>query len=221
MPSAQALSVSETTPSPFLNLGKRLLRLAILFAVQCLYFPINRYVQGGVMLSTPLDAFIPLWPIWAVPYLLSLQWWAIAFIWAALKMPDDLYRAFVVALLGVMLTSYLVYIIYPTYIERPVLAGTDWATELVRLIYSQDRVYNAFPSGHTYFTVLIALFWWDWKLRLRWLWVAITLLVLLSTLFTRQHNLPDLAGGTALAYAGYRLSLWWLTRDNDPSQASA
>ncbi len=135
-----------------------------------LYIPINRTVQGGVILSLPWDENVPFWPIWAVPYLLSILWWMASFIWAAWKMDDDRYRAFVAAALAVMLTAYAVYMLYPTYVERPALEGHSWQVELVRSIYSNDRLNNAFPSGHVYTTMLIALFWWDWRPKLRWLW---------------------------------------------------
>jgi membrane-associated phospholipid phosphatase len=192
--------------------GMRLAWLIVLFLVQSLYFPINRSIQGGVVLATPWDASIPLWPVWVIPYLLSLVWWAGCFVWAAWKMEDGLYRAFVTSLIVVMVASYVVYVLYPTYIVRPSLQGNDWLTNLVRLLYENDRVNNAFPSGHTYTTVLIALFWWRWYPRQRWLWATIAVVVLLSTLFTRQHNIPDLFGGIAFAYLGYRLGLWWARR---------
>jgi membrane-associated phospholipid phosphatase len=201
-------SHTSTAMSPSARIGW----LVVLFLAQLLYFPINRNVQGGVVLDTHWDSAIPLWPVWAVPYLLSLVWWMTSFIWATWKMEDTLYRAFAVGTLSVIFFSYLVYIFYPTYIERPVLEGNNWATDLVRFIYSQDRVYNAFPSGHTYTTVLISLFWSRWFPRKRWLWITIAVIVLLSTLFTGQHNLPDLLAGTLLAWGGYRFGLWWERR---------
>jgi hypothetical protein len=190
----------------------RLAWLIALFAVQLLYVPINRIVQGGVVLSTPWDAFIPFWPIWVLPYLLSLVWWTGCFIWAAWKMDHLLYRAFVISIIAVMLVSYVVYIVYPTYVVRPSLQGEDWLTEVVRLLYASDRVNNAFPSGHTYNTVLITLFWWHWRPGQRWLWLTITVIILLSTLFTHQHNLPDLAGGIVFSWLGYRFGLWWMKK---------
>jgi hypothetical protein len=188
----------------------RLAWLIAVFLVQFLYFPINRTVQGGVVLATPWDAHIPLWPIWVIPYLLSLAWWNGCFIWAAWKMDDDLYRAFVISLITVMLSSYIVYIVYPTYVVRPSLEADGWLIKIVDLLYENDRVNNAFPSGHTYNTVLITLYWWRWHPRQRWLWVAIMVVVLLSTLFTRQHNLPDLIGGIVFAWLGYHFGRWWV-----------
>jgi len=192
--------------------NSRLAWLIVLFAVQLLYVPINRTIQGGVVLSLPWDLYVPFLPIWAVPYLLSILWWMASFIWAAWKMDDTRYRAFVVAALAVMLSAYLVYILCPTYVERPVLEGNSWQIDLVRSIYNNDRLNNAFPSGHTYTTVLITLFWWDWQPKLRWLWAAIAIVVVLSTLFTGQHNLLDPIGGIVWAYAGYRFGWWWVRR---------
>jgi membrane-associated phospholipid phosphatase len=186
--------------------------LLVLFAVQFLYFPINRTVQGGMILDIPLDDGVPFWPIWAVPYLLSLVWWTGCYVWAAVKMPDNLYRAFVTAALVVMLSSYVVYILFPTYVERPELQGSGWQIELVRTIYGSDRLNNAFPSGHTYNTMLIVFFWWIWQPKLRWLWAAIAMVIVLSTLFTGQHNLLDPVGGIIWAWLGYRFGLWWVER---------
>jgi signal transduction histidine kinase len=190
----------------------RLAWLVVFLVVQALYFPINRSVRGGLVLATPWDAHIPLWPIWALPYLLGLAWWAGCFVWAARKMDDDLYKAFITSLVAVNLVSYTIYLLYPTYVVRPSLEGDGWPMALMRLIYSQDRAYNAFPSGHTFTTVLIALFWWRWRPRWRWLWAGIAGVILLSTLFTRQHNLPDLVAGVVLAGMGYGLGLYVVGR---------
>jgi membrane-associated phospholipid phosphatase len=200
----------ETSTQPATALWVRLAWMAALFVVQWLYFPLNRMIQGGVVLRIPLlDDRIPLWPIWIIPYLLSLLWWTGCFIWAAWKMEDKLYYAFVIGAISVMLASYVVYLVYPTYVERPIVEGEDWLSDLVRYVYSNDRANNAFPSSHTYTTVLIALFWWRWRPRLRWLWVVIAVIIVLSTLFTGQHHSPDPVGGVIFAWLGYRFGLWW------------
>ncbi len=209
---AHQLSSQNVSGVPGRTQWKRLLWLLGVFAVQMLYFPINRTMHGGVILRTPLDDYIPLWPIWAVPYLLSLVWWEGAFVWAAIRMEGDRFRALAIATLAVMLTSYALYLVYPTYVERPTVQGSGWAADLVRAIYRNDRLHNAFPSGHTYFTTLIALFWWDWKPRLRWLWAATVAIVILATLFTGQHHLPDPLGGLLWAWLGYRFGIWWIAR---------
>ena len=195
-----------------MTIRTRVIFLLLLLFGQMLYLPINRIASGGVILAMRLDEHIPLWPAWSVPYLLSLPWWLGCYIWAALKMEAPLYRALLATTAAVMFAGYAVYLLYPTYVERPALPEHGWAAALVRLIYSSDRSYNAFPSGHTYTTAIIALFWWRWRPKGRPLWVVILVLVLLSTLFTGQHNIADLIGGILFAVAGQLLGLWFVRR---------
>ncbi len=190
----------------------RLAGVVLIVILQLLYIPINRTLQGGVVLRTPLDDLIPLWPIWIIPYLLSIAWWLGFTIWAAWKMDDTLYLAFVTAGVAMMLVSYLIHLLYPTYVQRLTLTGDSWAVQLLRFVYHQDRSYNAFPSGHTYNTVLVSLFWYRWQPRHWVLCLGTAVLILLSTLFTGQHNLPDLLGGIVVAWLGYHFGLWWATR---------
>jgi membrane-associated phospholipid phosphatase len=211
-PGTPAAASQRTVPLKMTRCG-RLAWLLALLAVQFLYFPLNRLVQGGVALRIPvLDNLVPLWPVWILPYLLSIVWWTACFLWAAWQMEADLYRALMSGAIAVMFCSYLFYLFFPTYVMRPEVTGSGFFYDIVRLVYGNDRVYNAFPSGHTYNAVLLALFWWRWKPRLRWLWVTIAALTVLSTLFTGQHHVADPLGGALLAWLGYRLGLWWAAR---------
>jgi membrane-associated phospholipid phosphatase len=47
---------------------------------------------------------------------------------------------------------------------------------------------------------------------LRWLWAGLAIVIILSTLFTGQHNLLDPIGGIVWAWTSYRFGLWWATR---------
>jgi membrane-associated phospholipid phosphatase len=190
-----------------LNLKRRLLLAFGLVCLQLLYLPVNRFASGGITLQTTLDKAIPIHPTWVVPYLLVLPWWLAGLLWAALRMEDRLYRAFIIAAVFTILVGTLIYILFPTYEPRPSISDTGWAAKLLRRVYLGDRPYNAFPSSHTYLTALISFFFWRWKPRLALLWLAILVIVLLSTLFTGQHSILDLVGGLFLAGAGAWLGL--------------
>lgn len=189
-----------------MSLKNRLLLLILLFFVQISYFPINRIVGNGVILKFPIDDSIPLLPLWAFPYLLSLIWWIGCFIWSCAKMDALLYKRFVFTILFVSIICYFIYILYPTYVVRPEIQGTGFQFDLMRFIYGSDRSYNAFPSGHTYTTTIIMIFWWKWFPKKWWLWLTITVIVLISTLFTRQHYMPDILAGISIAFIGYGIS---------------
>lgn len=185
---------------------KRATGVLVIFGALALYFPINRMVSGGIEARLVIDNLIPLWPVWAVPYILVILWWIAAPVWATVKMDKDLYKTMVIAALVMTLSSYVVYILYPTYVVRPELTGDGWAMDLMRLIYGNDRSYNALPSGHTYNTTLFAIFWWHWQPHLRLLWVATVLLVIPATLFTHQHNVLDPIFGIMWAFSAYAIA---------------
>jgi membrane-associated phospholipid phosphatase len=200
-----------------MDLKKRLILVCLIIGAQCLYTFTNRTMQGGWMPKTSLDNYIPIWPVWVVPYLLVIAVWVSFSLLAAWKMDERLFRAYVVASLATILPSMLFFVLYPTYVERPVVTGTDWASGLLRLLYANDRANNALPSGHMYFAVLLAYFVTRWKPRLLWFAVLMVILVICSTLFTGQHYVLDLVGGALFAAAGISFGMWWeYRRPNQP-----
>jgi membrane-associated phospholipid phosphatase len=198
-----------------MNNSKRLIWCALLFGIQALYFPLNRFLEGGMEFKTALDAYVPLWSIWALPYGLICVWWVTAYLWAAWRMEEGLYEAFFMASAFVSVAGLIIFTVFPTYVIRSALPGTDWTSQLLNWIYINDYMYNAFPSGHVYITTLIALFWSRWFPGWRWAMAGTVVLVILATLFTHQHYLPDPIGGLALAWFGYRIGLW-CAADRDP-----
>ena len=198
-----------------MNRLKRMIWCALLFGIQALYFPLNRFLEGGMEFKTVLDDYVPLLPIWVLPYGLICVWWIAAYLWAAWRMEEHLYEAFFIASAFASVTALTIFAVFPTYVIRPALAGTDWPTQLLSWIYTNDYMYNAFPSGHVYITTLIALFWSRWFPKWRWAFLVTVIMVILATLFTHQHNLPDPVGGLTLAWFSYRIGLWCVA-ERDP-----
>ncbi|MCZ2991436.1 phosphatase PAP2 family protein, partial [Acinetobacter baumannii] len=93
------------------------------------------------------------------------------------------------------------------------VVGTDVFSELVRYIYSIDQPVNCFPSIHvlTTFVIMLAAF----KRREQHVFEYYILtffgtLIILSTLFTKQHAFVDAVSGMTLAsilYFGVQLLL--------------
>lgn len=193
-----------------MRFAKRLSILIILLLVSALYFPLNRFLTNGYNLKTVLDAYIPIVPAFAIPYLLFLPFWIVAFLIAAWKMNDRLFRAFMIGSFSSTVIATLTYVLFPTYTDRPLINTNEWGASLLQLIYSKDNVFNAFPSEHVLYTTLIALFVTTW--RPTWT-MTLTLngsvvLVILATLFTGQHHLLDPLGGWVLGWGSYRFGLW-------------
>jgi membrane-associated phospholipid phosphatase len=182
--------------------SKRILFFSLFIISQAIYLPLNKYLQGGIALKTSLDEMIPILPFWSIPYMLWMFSWFWLCLWAALKMPTDLFKAFSTATLIVISSAMLVFITFPTYVDRPLLQGSGFGMDLLHWIYTNDGKYNAFPSGHIYLVTLTAIFYSRWHPRSTWFWTIVVLIVACSTLFTGQHYILDIAGGLIFAIAG-------------------
>jgi membrane-associated phospholipid phosphatase len=197
-----------------MNITKRVRLVILVVLCQCVYTLTNRMMHGGVLLDTPLDHLIPLWPIWVVPYFLMLGVWVSFDLWALFKMEDRLFKAYIIASLVTIVPSMMIFIFWPTYVLRPQITGQDWASNLLRLLYANDQPNNAFPSGHMYFAVLVAYFGTRWKPGLRWPMIAMVMMIIGATLFTKQHYVLDLVGGAAMAAIGTFVGITWVFGGN-------
>jgi len=209
-------AIEEGTGQITLPLGKRLLWIAIIWAIQLIYLPTSSWLTGGIAPKLSIDIF-PVWPVWVVPYVLCYPLWFAGFAWAAFKMSDRLFRAFASACLVTVSVSIVIFFIYPTYVPAAVLHGSDLFTSLLRFFHEGTGRYNALPSGHIYITALLALFYSLWYPRYRLLWWSIVAIVSLSTLFTAQHYILDIVAGLIVAALGYYVGLKWTGFSSVPS----
>ncbi len=193
---------------PDMTFAKRFLWLLLFLLVCALYIPLNKLLTTGYNLKTALDAYIPLVPLFTVPYLLFIPYWIAAFLFAAWKMDDRMFRALMIGSVGAAAVATLTYFLFPTYTARPAIGAAGWSASLLKLVYSNDNVFNAFPSGHALYTTLVALFVSTWRPKWSLALNGTVVLVVLATLLTGQHHLVDPVGGIALGWAGYRFGLW-------------
>lgn len=142
------------------------------------------------------ERHIPFWPMMVVPYL-SID----VFFLAAPFLCRDRAEMGVytrrVALAILVAGMFFVFMPLRFAFERPVTNG--WAAALLNAFVALDRPFNLFPSLHVALSVLLA----DVYLRratgvLRIACGTWFVLVGLSTLFTYQHHVVDVAGGLAL-----------------------
>ena len=181
----------------------RLIWLLIILVSLALYFPINRLAHGGMELSLPIDSLIPLFPPAVVPYLFGTILFVTFPVWAAFRTTTVEFKAFTTSWLLATGISYAVYIAFPTFVNRPESVSTDFFSKVISLLYQTDKAYNAAPSGHAAYTILILLFLSNRHPRWRLLWLTGGLTILASTLLTRQHNVMDVISGIGLGVFAY------------------
>lgn len=189
------------------SLKKRILVISGILLIQFNYSIATRVMQDGVIPKLPIDVF-PLQPIWAVPYALWYPIIVAGGIWLILKSDERLFREFSAGFLLTCVLGVLTFYFLPTYIIDSPLPETDIFTKLLLLLRAMDGDYAAFPSAHVYVTAILAFSFNRWYPKYGWLWLFIYVMISLSTLFTHQHYILDVVGGTIYAWVGYRFGLW-------------
>jgi len=197
-------------PDGGLNRGRLAVAVAcgyVLFAGT--YLPINLFSVGRAahQLWLPGEARIPLVPefefLYVLTYLLPLGLVA----W----LPDT--RAFRRTGLAFTLTlavAYATYLLFPVYLERPVLEVGSLATYLLSLEY-HDPSYNHFPSLHVAISWLVYLACRD-AVRLRGVFLVLVIGISISTVFVKQHYAVDVLAGALLAWGAWAAAGRWATR---------
>jgi membrane-associated phospholipid phosphatase len=190
------------------------LLFAVLFpGVGILYPLINRLAADfgrHYIWQFPIDDWIPLSKYFVIPYYYWYVQIIVSIAWMVFSpRTGRLLHRMTLAINFSMIISSVFFVLLPTQMIRPEIAGQDPLAQLLRALYSVDQPYNLFPSIHVAYSVVMARFW---KLAgPRRLWFQLinyggTTMVVLSTVFTKQHYSPDILGGLAVAWISWRLS---------------
>lgn len=198
---------------PVVRRRRRIVWVAIILVSMALYFPINRFAHGGVQLSLPLDQFIPFYSPFIIPYLLGTLLFIGMPVWSAFKAQSGEFEEYAFSILLATCVSYITYLVFPTYVTRPEIVSKDLFSNAMNILYQADLIYNAAPSGHAFYSSLSFLYLLRWKPRFKSVWLAGWIIILASTLLTRQHYIPDLIAGLFLAglawaIGGYLRKKW-------------
>ncbi|HMA92193.1 MAG TPA: phosphatase PAP2 family protein [Polyangiaceae bacterium] len=190
-------------PQPASSLQIRVYeRLAAAAWVYLLYFGgyglVNRRLRIAdcTDLTLSLDRYIPFLSEFVAPFYLA---YLIVLVPALVIRDRRLLGHAVVAFTALVLLSCLLFVLFPTYVPRPTIAGSSLSDALVGAIYAADRPSCAFPSLHVSSVALSALVLRRESRRYgRLLWPCVGL-VALSTLFIKQHVVLDVLGGLGVA----------------------
>ena len=160
--------------------------------------------------STFLDDWFPLAPAWSVVY---GSLFLAALLPAFVLHEPLLFRRTILAYLVAWLVAYAFFLAYPTLCPRPVrLEGDGFNVWLLRVIYGSDHRYNCFPSLHVAQCFIAAMACRVVHKPMGDVLLAWAALVMVSTLYTKQHYAADAIAGAALAFAAAA----WMLRGVQP-----
>lgn len=156
-------------------------------------------------LTTAFDIKTPYIAAFIIPYNVWYPFILFCMFYLLIVHRDAYYRTIIGLDIGLVI-CYIVFVFFQTTVQRPELIGNDFFTKIVRITYSSDRPFNCFPSIHVFTTttMMISIFTSDKTGKImRRSTLIIGVLIILSTLFVKQHVVMDVVGGIALSTAMY------------------
>lgn len=172
------------------------------FSYMLFYFPVFSHLEKTVtsgyhLIHMPIDDKIPFCEFFIIPYMLWFTFVIIGLAYFFFKDAWEFSRLCI--FLGVGMTVFLIVsAVYPNGQDlRPLVFPRDNIfTHIVGWLYSTDTPTNLFPSIHVYNSLGINLAVWNsvhLKKRpvIRWMCMILTVLIILSTMFLKQHSVFD------------------------------
>jgi membrane-associated phospholipid phosphatase len=186
-----------------------LLAVAVYFTNE-IYFLLN-HGPAVLNLRTPLDAALPVVPIFVIPYV-SLNPFVYATLVLFLLFRTRIFQSACLAMIVTWFISFGFYYFLQSEVLRPVLSGTDVLTRMIQNVYAGDNPYNDFPSLHTSISTILAIHWFRFDRRIGIVVAVWTALIVASTVLIKQHYLADIGGGLILAFGSSWVFNRWLLK---------
>lgn len=187
---------------------------AWVFLYGLLYFPWFCYLEKAVthdykLIQTSLDKAIPFIEFFIIPYLFWFVFIIVTVLYFFFKDKDEFYRLVLFLVIGMTLFLIISTLwpngqtLRPKYFERD-----NIFVDMVKHLYSTDTPTNVFPSIHVYNTLgcYIAVKKSEHLKNIRWVQnttFVVTVLIILSTMFLKQHSFLDAVGAGIFAVISY------------------
>lgn len=177
----------------------------LLFYFPAFFWLENREVSHYTVIQSSWDAAIPFLEIFIIPYLFWFVYQIAAVVFFLFREKSEYYKLTACLFLGMtvfLIVSYLMpnrLTLRPSEFER-----SNIFTAMVQFLYAIDTPTNVFPSIHVYNSLCVAEAVLDSRaLRdrrgIRIGSVVTSALIILSTVFLKQHSLVDVAGAFVMA----------------------
>jgi membrane-associated phospholipid phosphatase len=157
----------------------------------------NNSNQEVYSLMTAVDESIPFIKAFALPYSVWIFYIYVCLLYFFKKDVNVYYRALLTYIVCTLL-CYLIYTVFQTTVPRPIVTGNDPISELMRYIYNRDQPFNCFPSIHCFSSYMFMRMVWTSSFRNKRnvaLTTGMSSLIILSTLFVKQHVIVDALAG--------------------------
>ncbi|WP_010191598.1 phosphatase PAP2 family protein [Bacillus sp. m3-13] len=177
-----------------------LLLLLLLPLLGIIYTVLNEAKRKATKIDLPIDNEIPFIEVFVVPYII---WYLFVFgylVYFCFKDTGVYVKTLITIVIGEFI-CFLIYFFFQTTVPRPTIEGNGWSVWLVKYIYAHDQPVNCFPSIHvlTTYAIMLASFHIKSKSKLNTGFIHVMgSLIILSTLFIKQHVILDMVASMFL-----------------------
>lgn len=185
---------------------KPLIATVCLVCIQSILYFVSKLLQGNLnLIGNTIDTKIPFVPAFFIPYCI---WYLMIFIipYYLYCKDKDKFIKYTIAYILCSMIGNIVFISYPSTVARPTVTGTDIFSLIAKFIYWIDTPTNCFPSLHCAISMLFILYICESKntnIITKISVCIISILIMLSTLFTKQHVFIDFISGDIIALIVY------------------
>jgi len=180
--------------------------LVLVLILFSLYLPLDNSSYVPWDFKTIIDDFIPLWTPFVVIY---LSYFLLLAVTCFYFIHNKLISELKVGLLGITISTvaaYVTYLFFQSEVVRPIIENRNIFDFLYLKLNDFVKPYNAFPSLHVAISAICALGYWRAKSRLFQPMLFWIILIIFSTVLTKQHYFLDVAAGIVLAIFSFNIS---------------
>ena len=186
---------------------KPLILTVALIVFQSFCYFVSKFFEGNPnLIGGVIDSKIPFNVWFIISYCI---WYLLIFLipYYLYKKDKNIFTKYIISYLFCTVIANIIFIIYPTYVDRPIVIGNSILELITRIVFWVDTpAQNCFPSLHCAVSMLFILYMFECKkcpLYLKILTLIISILIMIATLYTKQHVFIDLLSGDILAIVSY------------------
>lgn len=159
-------------------------------------------MTNPIDLSFSLDQLLPLIPFFIIFYMIG---YFFPVMYTLFEVSRDQFKWSFIHYVGILTTSFLIFKLIPVEMTKELATGQDLFSRLTYAQQTLDTSLNNFPSLHVSlnsFTCLLLIK--NMKSYLRYIFMILTFLIVVSTVLVKQHLCVDVIGGLFITYIAYQ-----------------
>lgn len=164
----------------------------VMFLLTLVFYTIHNRRKSKYYFESRLDKIIPLFPI----FIISYSFYFVILIFGFISLWNtEFYLDFIKMIFFSALINSLFWLIFPNGAKREKITKKGFFYDSIKFLRKIDMDSNACPSAHVSHTLIVSF----WLLRLFPIYSAliylVCFLIIISVVFTKQHNIIDIFGG--------------------------